>query len=268
MPLVTLTSDYGWNDPDTAVVRGHVYGEMLRSKIAAPLVDLSHGIPPRDHMEAGYVIRSAYPHFPKGSIHLVLVDSMDLSIGQPMAMELDGHYFLGLNHGGLSLIRPDLKPSQMVQLDLKNRLELQDVESLLAAAAAHLLNRGALSMLGPSLSDWRSLHPPHPEVKNPETAIVHVQYIDHFGQLVTNASREWLQSWHGSHPFVTIARGRRVTRHISSASQIQEAGELYTRINRYGYLELGVSQPGAHGINTAASLLGIQIHDPIELQRK
>ena len=83
MPLVTLTSDYGWNDPDTAVVRGRVYGEMLRSQIGAPLVDISHGIPPRYHLEAGYVLRSAYQHFPKGSVHLVLVDSMDLTQAAP-----------------------------------------------------------------------------------------------------------------------------------------------------------------------------------------
>jgi S-adenosylmethionine hydrolase len=268
MPLVTLTSDYGWNDPDTAVVRGRVYGEMLRSQIGAPLVDISHGIPPRDHLEAGYVLRSAYPHFPKGSVHLVLVDSMDLTQAAPIAMELDGHFFLGLNHGGLSLIRPDLKPRHCVTLDLKNRLELTDVESLLAAAAAHLLNRGALSVLGPALAEPASLHPPHPEIKNADTAIVHVQYIDHFGQLVTNASQEWLKAWHGDKAFVAVARGRRVTRHVNASNQMQDAGELYTRINRFGFLELGVSKPGAHGVNTAASLLGMDVRDPIELQRK
>ncbi len=268
MPLVTLTTDYGWNDPDTAVVRGRIYGEMLRSQIGTPLVDISHGIPPRDHLEAAYVLRSAYPYFPKGSVHVILVDSLDSQHAAPMAMELDDHFFLGLNHGGLSLIRPDLKPRQCVTLDLKNRLELTDVESLLAAAAAHLLHRGTLSVLGPSLVNPVSLHPPHPEIKNPKTAIVHVQYIDHFGQLVTNASQEWLKSWHGETPFVAVARGRRVFRHVQNSSQMQDAGELYTRINRFGYLELGVSKPGAHGVNTAASLLGMAVHDPIELQRK
>jgi S-adenosylmethionine hydrolase len=268
MPLVTLTSDYGWNDPDTAVVRGRVYGEMLRSQIGAPLVDISHDVPPRDHLEAGYVLRCAYPHFPKGSVHIILVDSLDLQHAAPMAMELDGHFFLGLNHGGLSLIRPDLKPRQCVTLDLKNRLELTDVESLLAAAPAHRLNRGALSVLGPALAEPASMHPPHPEIKNAQTAIVHVQFIDHYGQLVTNATQEWLKAWLGEKSFVALARGRRVTKHVHSSTEMQDAGELYTRINRYGYLELGVCKPGAHGINTAASLLGMAVRDPIELQRK
>ena len=97
---------------------------------------------------------------------------------------------------------------------------------------------------------------------------MHVQFIDHYGQLVTNATQEWLKAWLGEKSFVALARGRRVTKHVHSSTEMQDAGELYTRINRYGYLELGVCKPGAHGINTAASLLGMAVRDPIELQRK
>ena len=268
MPIVTLTSDYGWNDPDTAAVRGAIYGEMLRTQSAAPLVDISHGIPPRNHQEAAYVLRAAYPTFPKGSIHIVLVDCFDVSDYSPIAMELDGHYFLSLNHGGLSLLRPDLKPSQIIRLDLKNRLELQTTEARLAAAAAHLLNRGALGLLGPAEADLKQLQVTHPEVKNAQTAIVHVQYIDHFGQLVTNANREWLKNWHGDRSFVAVVRGRRVSLALQDGNALNEGGQLYHRINRYGYLEIGISQPGSQGVNTAASLLGASVHDPIELQRK
>lgn len=268
MPIVTLTSDYGWNDPDTAAVRGAIYGEMLRTQSAAPLVDISHGIPPRNHQEAAYVLRAAYPSFPKGSVHVVLVDSFDMSEHRPIVMELDGHYFLGLDHGGLSLIRPDLQPTQIIHLDLKNRLELSHAEALLAAAAAHLLNRGAVSLLGPVLQDPKRLQITHPEVKNPQTAIVHVQYIDHYGQLITNAHRDWLQSWHGGNGFAAVVRGRRVLLALQDGRQLKETGLLYHHINRYGYLEIGMSQPGHHGVNTAASLLGVQVHDPIELQRK
>ncbi len=268
MPIVTLTSDYGWNDPDTAAVRGAIYGEMLRTQSAAPLVDISHGIPPRNHQEAAYVLRAAYPTFPKGSIHIVLVDCFDLTAYSPIAMEMDGHYFLSLNHGGLSLLRPDLKPSQIIRLDLKNRLELQTTEALLAAAAAHLLNRGALGLLGPVESELRQLQVVHPEVKNAQTAIVHVQYIDHFGQLVTNAHRDWLKSWHGDHAFSAVVRGRKVSVALKDSQTLNDGGLLYHRINRYGYLEIGISQPGSHGVNTAASLLGAKVNDPIELQRK
>ncbi|NDD50715.1 MAG: hypothetical protein EBZ34_04710, partial [Flavobacteriia bacterium] len=105
-------------------------------------------------------------------------------------------------------------------------------------------------------------------VKNAQTAIVHVQYIDHFGQLVTNANRDWLKNWHGDRPFVAVVRGRRVSLALQDGKTLSDGGQLYHRINRYGYLEIGITQPGSQGVNTAASLLGANVHDPIELQRK
>ena len=66
MPIVTLTSDYGWKDPDGAIVRGIIYSEMLKSGVAAPLIEITHSISPRNHLEAAYIVREAYKSFPKG----------------------------------------------------------------------------------------------------------------------------------------------------------------------------------------------------------
>ena len=266
MPIVTFTSDYGWNDPDTAVVRGHLYTEMLRMNCAAPIVDISHGILPRNHQEAGYIVGSSYSAFPKGSVHLVLVDCLDIRETKLMAMELDGHYFLGLDHGGLSLIRPDLEPTQVVQIDLKNRLELPYSEAKLAAACAHLLNQGALSLLGPTIAQMEKMQVIHPEVKNGQTAIIHVQFIDHFGQIITNARKEWLANWQGGHRFQAIVRGRKIPALLHEAQQLNDPSLLYYRLNRFGNLEIGISRPGGNRSNTAATLLGVSVHDPIELQ--
>ncbi len=268
MPIVTLTSDYGWKDPDGAIVRGRIYSEMLRSVMPAPLIDITHSISPRDHLEAAYIIRNSYQSFPKGSIHIMLVDSMTSNNIEVIAIELDGHFFLAPNHGGLSLIRPDLMVINATQIQLKNRLELTDLESQIAAAAIHLLNKGKIETLGSPLKKIRSLQTIHPEMRNENTAIVHVQYIDHFGQLVTNASQEWLKKWHNEKYFYAIARGRRISNWISTREEMKNAGSLYLRINRANFLEIGIIDPGDRGSNTAASLLGMVIHDPIELQLK
>ena len=267
MPIVTFTSDYGWNDPDTAVVRGLLYSEMARLNCNGTVVDISHGIALRNHQEAAYVISSTYSSFPKGSIHLVLIDSFDLGQHMPMLVEFDGHYFLGLNNGSLAFIPPGTVPNQVIQIDLRNRLDEGGVEAKLAAAVAHLANGGLASLLGPPLREFNRLHFPHPEIKNSHTAIVHVQFIDHFGQIITNASETWLSSWHAGHSFVALVRGRRVTTLLENAGQLKDPSLLYYRMNRYGFLEIGISQPGANGQNAAARLLGVSVQDPIELQR-
>ena len=268
MPIVTLTSDYGWKDPDGAIVRGIIYSEMLKSGVAAPLIEITNSISPRDHLEAAYIVREAYKSFPKGSIHIVLVDSMTPSDMEIIAIEFDDHFFLAPNHGGLSLIRPDLNISNAVQIELKNRTELIESESQIAVTAVHLLNKGRFETIGKPLSHFKKLQTIHPEIRNENTAIVHVQYIDHFGQLVTNANEDWLKKWSKEREFVAIARGRKIKNWISSREEMTETGSLYLKINRAGFLEIGIIEPGLGGSNSAASLLGIVIHDPIELQIK
>ncbi|MCE2816784.1 MAG: SAM-dependent chlorinase/fluorinase [Cryomorphaceae bacterium] len=135
MAVITLTTDYGWRDPDSAGLRGRVYAEMLRTGTVAPVVDVTHSVQSRNLNEAAYIVRGAYRDFPEGSIHLVLVDSIYWPETPLIACALDGHFFLGLDNGLLAMLRPDLQPSQRIQLDLKNRLDCSTAESLLAAAA-------------------------------------------------------------------------------------------------------------------------------------
>ena len=268
MPIVTFTSDYGWKDPDTAVVRGMIYSEMLRSGIAAPVVDVSHDVSPRNHQEAAYILRGAYSSFPKKSVHVVLVDNMASQSTEVIAVEIDDHFFLALNHGGLSLIRPDLKITNMVQIELKNRLELVKPESIISAAAIHLLNNGTLTTLGKNLLNFQKLQTTHPEIKNEKTAIIHIKYVDHYGQLITNASEKWLSDWTKNRTVFAIARGRKINNWISNREDMKDSGTLYMRINNFGFLEIGLVSPGKSSSNTASSLLGISEHDPIELQIK
>ena len=136
--VITLTTDYGWRDPDSAGLRGRVYAEMLRTGTVAPVVDLTHSIPSRNLNEAAYILRGAYGDFPAGSVHIVLVDSIHWPNTPLIACSIDGHHFLGLDNGLLAMIRPDVQPSTRVQLDLNNRLDCSTAESLLAAAAAQL----------------------------------------------------------------------------------------------------------------------------------
>ncbi|MEY2971459.1 MAG: hypothetical protein RL738_300 [Bacteroidota bacterium] len=262
--VITLTTDYGWRDPDSAGLRGRVYAEMLRTGTVAPVVDVTHSVQSRNLNEAAYILRGAYRDFPEGSVHLVLVDSIDWPATPLMACALDGHFFLGLDNGLLAMLRPDLQPSQRVHLDLKNRLDCTTAEALLAAAAAHLLDGGALSVLGPARSEWTERTVLRPEVRSPQSALVHVQYVDHYGQLVTDAEADWLHRWHHGEAFETTVRGQRVRQWWGSANL--PSGSLYFRTNRYGYLEIGMVDGGSDSVNQAARLLGVQPGDALELR--
>ena len=119
-----------------------------------------------------------------------------------------------------------------------------------------LLNRGALSVLGPALAEPASMHPPHPEIKNAQTAIVHVA-----------VHRPLRSTSHECHPGVAqsvaggkvtsiaLARGRRVTKtrpfiHRNARCR----GAVYPDKTATDTWNWGCVSLGAHGINTASQL--------------
>jgi len=71
MPIVTLISD--WNEYDYYV--GALKGKILSLLPEANIVDLNHRIQPFRLSQAAFVIRNSYFHFPKGTIHLICLNS-------------------------------------------------------------------------------------------------------------------------------------------------------------------------------------------------
>ena len=76
MAIITLTTDMGLRDHYVAAVKGAI----LSQHEAVNIVDISHQIAPFDNMHAAFVLRNAYPEFPRGTIHIIGVNS-----------EADGH---------------------------------------------------------------------------------------------------------------------------------------------------------------------------------
>lgn len=70
MQIITLTTDYGLRDYSVAAVKGALYRECP----TATIVDISHQISPFDIFQTAYILKNAYIHFPKGSIHVIGVD--------------------------------------------------------------------------------------------------------------------------------------------------------------------------------------------------
>lgn len=75
MSLITLTTDFGTKDHFVGAVKGAIYSELSDARI----VDISHQISPFHITQTAYILKNAYKNFPKGSIHIVGVDS-ELSV--------------------------------------------------------------------------------------------------------------------------------------------------------------------------------------------
>jgi S-adenosylmethionine hydrolase len=68
--VVTFLSDFGLKDPYVAEMKAIV----LRKCPEAKIVDISHAIDKFDVRMGAFVLASAAPFFPKGTVHVAVVD--------------------------------------------------------------------------------------------------------------------------------------------------------------------------------------------------
>ena len=82
-----------------------VKGALVSTVQNPQVIDISHQIEPYNVTQAAYVLKNAYKTFPKGSIHIVGVESEKTPENDHLAMFFDGHYFIGADNGIFSIIK-------------------------------------------------------------------------------------------------------------------------------------------------------------------
>src|ERR1700730_10407417 len=98
--LITLTTDFGASDHFVGVMKGVILGLAPRVSI----VDITHEIAPFQIHEAAFTIGEAYHWFPKGTIHVVVVDPGVGTSRRPILVEAQGHRFIGPDNGVFSFL--------------------------------------------------------------------------------------------------------------------------------------------------------------------
>jgi hypothetical protein len=69
-PIITLTTDFGHRDQYVATMKGVV----LTICPQAVLIDISHEVRPQAIRQAAYLLASAAPFFPRGTVHVAVID--------------------------------------------------------------------------------------------------------------------------------------------------------------------------------------------------
>jgi len=68
--IITVTTDFGSRDGYVGAMKGVI----LRTNPSLRVIDISHDIPAQDIDHASHVLATSAPHFPTGTVHLVVVD--------------------------------------------------------------------------------------------------------------------------------------------------------------------------------------------------
>ena len=190
MPIVTLTSDFGSQDHYVAALKGVLL--QLAPKVI--LVDITHEIAPHNVLQAAFTLRQAWPWFPRGTVHLVVVDPGVGTGRRILAGQYGGQYFVAPDNGVISLVHQAM-PAEGVHL-VENRSFFGRVPSatfhgrdIMAPVAALLTRGGSLREVGPPTDRLEVLPVPRPTILRDYSIHGAVVYVDHFGNCITNIPR-------------------------------------------------------------------------------
>ncbi len=192
--VITLLTDFGWEDGYIGAIKGVILGINPQCLI----VDLAHEISPHDVLGAALVLGHTYPYFPKGTIHVVVVDPGVGGERKPLILATEHYLFVGPDNGVFDLVLRREHGIRAYELAEK-RFFLPQVSQtfhgrdVFAPAAAHLSLGVSPEQMGPSvpIEAMVTLDIPNPLIKG-EILQGEVIYIDHFGNLITNISQEVL----------------------------------------------------------------------------
>ena len=96
--VITLTTDFGTGDWFVGTMKGVIAGLAPRARV----VDLTHDVPPGDIRGGAFALAASHRFFPKGTIHVAVVDPGVGSRRKAIAVQTARGVFVGPDNGVLS----------------------------------------------------------------------------------------------------------------------------------------------------------------------
>lgn len=253
MAIVTLLTDSGESDHYVAAMKA----KILSVNPGLTLIDISHTIAPCDLAHGAYVLGSVFRDFPKGTVHLVGVDAAGNRDDAYLALQLEDHFFVGVDHGLFGLIS-DKPHQQVIALNTINPITTTFSEKdILAPAAAKLASGVAITTLGKPLTTFRKMINRH--VKATRRIIAgHVMRVDSYGNLITNILKTDFDILSENKSF-TVQFGSEKFRRIHVSYHHAEQGDCFLIFNSMGLLEIGIYK------GNACELLGLSYDSPVNI---
>jgi S-adenosylmethionine hydrolase len=188
--IITLTTDFGERDHYVGVMRG----VLLQIAPKATLVDITHGVPPHDVFRAAFVVRQAWPWFPPGTVHLIVVDPGVGTARRILAGRYDGQFFVAPDNGVISMVHHSFRPEGVHVVEGRPRTAGGPAATfhgrdIMAPVAAALALQPDLRRVGPPTDHLEVLAMPGVEHRTDRSLVGEVVYVDAFGNCVTNISR-------------------------------------------------------------------------------
>ena len=273
-PIITLTTDFGYDDAYVAAVKGAI----LNINPEATIVDVSHSIRPQDILHGAFILNAAYRYFPKQTVHVAVVDPGVGSERRAIILKTPSAIFVAPDNGILSYIIDDVfsvdgrsvieQTHGLTELVFKKGLEAAAItdprfwrhpvsptfhgRDIFAPVAAGLSLGISPYEFGEKINSLHVLPIAKPSVDPDGNVVGQVLHVDRFGNLITN-----ITSSNMSGKNITIEVG---TRRIQGMTDYYAQGEgMMAVVGSSGYLEISLRD------GNACDFLEIGVGDEVRL---
>ena len=253
MPIVTLTSDFGQTDYYAALVKGN----LLSQQPDLTLIDITHNVKNYDIVQAAFILKNAYSGFPKGTIHLVSVNTFYRTDFCYLALRYDDHYFVGPDNGIFSLLFGNpTKDVYELEYDVTN--ETLPVKRVFAQAVKHICGGMPFNEIGVPVEsiEQRITFQPVTTATQIRGSVIHV---DNYQNVITNITKELFKQIGKKRPFSISFRRHEPISRISVNYADVPVGEPLCWFNSAGYLEIAIN------MGRASELLGLDVDHQVQI---
>ena len=185
-PIITLTTDFGTSDAFVGVMKGVILGIAPDARI----VDLTHEVPPQDVLAGAYLLRGAAPYFPRGTIHVAVVDPGVGTKRRALVVATRDAFVVAPDNGLATLVAPRAAVRGIWDVS-RSRARLPVVSrtfhgrDVFAPVAATLARGAAPDELGTRLRTMQRLTLPRVR-REARRTVGEIVWVDRFGNCISN----------------------------------------------------------------------------------
>ena len=270
--IITLTTDFGLTDAYVAAMKGVI----LSINPEANIVDICHSIKPQNIAEAAFVLSTAYPFFPRGTIHVVVVDPGVGTERRAIILKTPTACFVAPDNGVLNYVLQDcsarstatgttqrlgkLGPGLEAVAITKPKYWRSPVgdtfhgRDIFAPVAARLSLGQPPLEFGEKITALTVLPIPKPHKGTNGSLVGHILHIDSFGNLITNVNRHDLPE---ARETITVEVGGRLIKGLRRT--YAEGQGLLSLTGSSDYLEISLKE------GNASAYLNAKVGDEVKI---
>ncbi|MEO5911802.1 MAG: SAM-dependent chlorinase/fluorinase [Pelobium sp.] len=258
MAIITLTTDLGYKDFYQAALKGSILNTLPNVNI----IDITHEIQAFNISRAAFILKNCYNYFPKGTVHLIGIDTVYSADTKYLAIKYRDHYFVGSDNGVFSLIFEE-EPQEIVEINIMQDLNFLHfpLADIFVKAACHLANGGNLKAIGIPTEEIEQRTNLHPVIDQNQIK-GSVIFIDSFENVITNVTKDLFTKVQNGRNFILSFKRNETINQLSWHYDEVPEGEKLCLFGISNHLEIAINKGKAGG------LLGLNINDIIRIEFK